>query len=161
MTSDALFRSSVMTVEPQWIDYNGHLNMAYYNVLFDHGVDEAFAGLGLGPDYVKTHNASFYTMEVHLTYLRELMEGDPVSITLQMLDCDAKRCHFIQSMYHATEGYLAATSEQICMHVDMGLKKSAPFPAEIHDNIKAMQERHAALPRPPQVGHVIGIPRKA
>ena len=51
----APFRSSVMTVEPQWIDYNGHLNMAFYNVFFDRCVDEVFLTLGLGPDYAKAH----------------------------------------------------------------------------------------------------------
>ena len=50
----APFVSSVMQVEPDWIDYNGHLNMAYYNVLFDRAVDEAFGLLGCGPDYLKT-----------------------------------------------------------------------------------------------------------
>jgi acyl-CoA thioester hydrolase len=43
------FRSSIMTVKPEWIDYNGHLNMAYYNVLFDHGADEVYEDLGFGP----------------------------------------------------------------------------------------------------------------
>lgn len=160
MTSDALFRSSVMTVEPQWIDYNGHLNMAYYNVLFDRCVDQAFESFGLGPDYVKARNASFYTMELHVTYLRELHDGDPVVVTLQLLDRDAKRCHFFQEMYHAEKGYLAATAEQMSMHVDMAAKKSAPFPPDVATHIAAMHEAHRHLPRPPQAGHVIAIPRK-
>src|ERR1700692_4890924 len=77
----APFVSSVMQVEPGWIDYNGHLNMAYYNVLFDRAVDEAFELLGCGADYVETSRHSCYTAEVHLRYLRELRAGDPVRVT--------------------------------------------------------------------------------
>ncbi|WP_342641582.1 thioesterase family protein [Rhodoligotrophos ferricapiens] len=161
MDNTAPFESTTMHVEPQWIDYNGHLNMAYYNVLFDRCSDEAFALFGLGPDYVKARNASFYTLEAHVTYLRELIVNAPVKVTLQLLDFDTKRCHIFQQMYHAEEGFLAATSEQMFMHVDMGLKKSAPFPDDVLARIRAMREAHAHLPIPPQVGHVMGIPRKA
>jgi acyl-CoA thioester hydrolase len=82
----APFVSSVMHVEPEWIDYNGHLNVAYYNVLFDRAVDEAYELLGIGLDYVRQRNSSVYTVEVHLRYLRELHAGDPVRVTLQLLD---------------------------------------------------------------------------
>jgi acyl-CoA thioester hydrolase len=68
----APFVSSTMTVEPSWIDYNGHMNMAYYHVLFDRAVDEAFEVVGLGPDYVAERNASYYVAEVHTLYRREL-----------------------------------------------------------------------------------------
>ena len=78
----APFVSSVMRVEPQWIDYNGHLNMAYYNVLFDRAVDEVYELLGSAPTTSKTHNHSTFTAEVHVRYLRELHEDDPVRVDL-------------------------------------------------------------------------------
>ena len=87
----APFVSSVMRVDPGWIDYNGHLNMAYYNVLFDRAVDEVFELLGCGVDYVKTRKHSCYTAEVHVRYLRELHAGDAVKVTWQLIDYDAKR----------------------------------------------------------------------
>src|SRR6187551_3357809 len=92
----APFVSSVMRVEPQWIDYNGHLNVAYYNVLFDRAVDEAYELLGIGPDYLKQHRHSTMVAEVHVRYLRELHEGDPVRVTVQLLDYDAKRFHVFE-----------------------------------------------------------------
>ena len=150
-----------MKVEPAWIDYNGHLNMAYYNVLFDRAGDEAFASVGLGPDYVKERNASFFTLECHLTYVHELHAHDSVRIETQFLDYDAKRVHYVQQMFHATEGWLACVTEIIVMHIDMNLKKSAPFPADVMEKIEGMRAAHAHLPVPPQVGHRIGIPRKA
>src|SRR5437660_198949 len=84
----APFVSSVMRVEPSWIDYNGHLNMAYYNVLFDRAVDEAFALVGCGAEYVKTRAHSCFTAEVHVRYLRELTADDPVRVTFQLLGYD-------------------------------------------------------------------------
>ena len=66
----APFVSSTMRVEPGWIDYNGHLNMAFYNLLIDRAVDEAFELVGLGPDYVTERNCSFFTAEAHVRYLR-------------------------------------------------------------------------------------------
>ena len=161
MAYPAPFEGRPQKVEDQWIDYNGHFNMAYYNVLFDRAGDEAFDLVGLGPDYVKQANASFFTLEAHITYLRELHAHDQVRITTQFLDCDAKRVHYVQQMYQASAGWLSCVTENIVMHVDMAAKKSTPFPPEVLEKIKAVCAAHKALPVPPQVGHRIGIPRKA
>ncbi len=86
----APFVSSVMKVEPAWIDYNGHLNMAYYNVLFDRAVDEVFELLGCGADYVKKGFSTF-TAEVHVRYLRELegRRSGPRDVPTARLRCQA------------------------------------------------------------------------
>ncbi len=152
--------SGIMTVRPDWIDYNGHLNMAYYNVLFDTAVDQVFEQLGLGPDYVKTRNASFFTAEIHVCYLRELSAGMPVIVSLQLIDFDEKWAHFYQELRHAEEGWLSATSEQMSLHVDMKVKKAAPWPDDVYANIRALGEAQRDLPRPERAGRKIGIPRK-
>lgn len=154
------FRSSVMTVEPDWIDYNGHLNMAYYNVLFDRCVDQAFLTLGLGPDYVRRTGFSFFTAEAHVCYLRELAEGAPVYSTFRLVDHDVKRVHAFQELFHAEEGWLSATSETMTLHVDLGEKRVAPWPDEVMERLGAMQAAHGALPAPEQLGRRIGIRRK-
>jgi len=82
-------------------------------------------------------------------------------VETQFLDCDAKRVHYVQQMFHAAEGWLACVVEVIVMHIDMGLKKSAPFPPDVMEKIQQMHDAHKALPVPPQVGHKIGIPKKA
>jgi acyl-CoA thioester hydrolase len=160
MAANSPFLVSDLSIKPEWIDYNGHLNMAYYLVLFDQCVDAAFEEFGLGPDYVKERNASFYTLEVHIAYLQELTLEDKVNVELRMLDYDTKRTHYFEEMYHAEKGYLAATMECICMHVDMNTKRGAPFPDDVYARIGAMYERHKDLPVPSQVGNVIGIKRK-
>ena len=156
----APFVSSVMRVEPAWIDYNGHLNMAYYNVLFDRCVDEAYELIGCGLVYLEQTRHSTFTAEVHVRYLRELHEGDPVRATFQLLDYDAKRIHYFQELRHAEEGWLSATSENMTLHVDMTAKKTAPFPDFIAAQLARMKAAHAHLPLPDGVGRRIAMPGK-
>ncbi len=100
----APFLSSVMQIEPQWIDYNGHLNMAYYNVMFDRAVDELWLNLGIGPAYLKERHGSTFTAECHVRYLREIHLGDPVQISILLVGADEKRLHTFEELRHATEG---------------------------------------------------------
>ncbi len=155
----APFVSSVMKVEPAWIDYNGHLNMAYYNVLFDRAVDEVFELLGCGVDYVKTGFSTF-TAEVHVRYLRELHASDPVRVTFQLLAYDSKRMHYFEQLFHAHEGWVSATSENMSLHVDMNAKRVAPFPPSVTKRLEQMKASHAQLPLPEAAGRRITMPSK-
>lgn len=147
-------------VEKAWVDLNGHMNMAYYHLLFDESLGKPFGDLGIGWEYTQEGEGTTFTVEVHVCYLNELMEGDPVRITYQLLDWDDKRVHFFGHMYHAEKGYLAATSEQMCVHVDMKTRRISPFSEAHQSKIATMMEEHRALPRPVQAGRVIGIRRK-
>lgn len=156
----APFVSSPMEVEPSWIDYNGHLNMAYYHVLFDRAVDEAFGVVGLGPDYVEKRGASFFAAEIHTLYKRELAANDPVRVTLQLIDVDEKRLHYYLELRHARENFVAATSENLSLHVDLGTRRVTPFPADIAGALAVMKAAHARLARPAALGRVIGFAAK-
>jgi acyl-CoA thioester hydrolase len=156
----APFVSSPMCVDPAWLDYNGHLNMAYYNVLFDRAVDEVYELLGCGLAYVEESRHSCYTAEVHLRYLRELHAGDPVRVTFQLLDCDAKRLHYFEELRHAEDGWLSATSENMALHVDMTARKTAPFPKAIAARLARMKAVHAGLALPEAAGRRIEMRRK-
>ena len=157
----APFVSSVMRVEPAWIDYNGHLNMAYYNVLFDRAVDEAFELLGCGVDYVRTRRHSCFTAEVHVRYLRELHSGDPVQVSIQLIDYDQKRMHYFEELRHAEEGWISATSENMSLHVDMRAKKTTAVAPDIGQRLARMKAAHAHLPRPEAAGRRVAMPGKA
>src|SRR5215475_4894762 len=153
--------SSIMRVEPDWIDYNGHLNMAYYNVLFDRAVDETYELIGVGADYVAKRRQSIFTAEIHVRYLRELHAGDPVRVSFQLIDFDAKRLHYFEQLHHAVEGFLSATSENMALHVDMAARKTVPFPQTIAARLARMKAAHAALPLPDAVGRRIAMPGKS
>jgi len=152
------FVAPAMTVEPAWIDYNGHLNMAYYNVLFDRALDHAAALIGLGPDYVAT-GFSFFTAEAHVRYLREVHEGERVEVRIRLFDADAKRLHWWEELWSLDRGVLSATSETLTLHVDMRAKKVAPFAAPMLAAIEAWRAADAALPRPEGAGRRVGIGR--
>jgi acyl-CoA thioester hydrolase len=156
----APFVSSLMRVEKAWIDYNGHLNMAYYNVLFDRAVDEAYEALGIGLDYLKQTHHSTFTAEAHVRYLRELHENDPVRVTFQLLDFDSKRMHYFETLLHAEEGWVSATLENMSLHIDMAAKKAAPFPDSVMRALAAMKAEHAHLPVPEGIGRGIKMPGK-
>ena len=102
----APFLTTVMQIEPEWIDYNGHLNMAYYNVLFDRGIDQMWLEFGIGPDYLKARNHSTFTVECHIRYLREIHLGDPVRVSIHVIAADEKRIHTFEELRHVTEGWI-------------------------------------------------------
>lgn len=146
-------------VPAEWIDYNGHMNVAYYVLAFDQGTDRFLGTLGMDPDYPRREGGSTFALEMHVTYDRELKQGDPYVVHTQLIDADAKRIHMHHTMRHATEGWLAATNEVITMHIDMGQRRSAPFPAHIQPRVDALRSAHATLPRPATLGRLIGIRR--
>lgn len=146
-------------VQAEWIDYNGHMNIAYYVVAFDRATDALFDRLDLGRDYVGRTNCSAFVMEMHINYERELKRGDPLRIAVQLIDADAKRLHLFHSMYHAEAGFRAATVEMLLLHVELDGPRSAPFPAAQRAAIEDLLAEHRQLERPPQLGRVIGIKR--
>lgn len=156
----APFVSSLMRIEPQWIDYNGHLNMAYYTVLFDRAVDELYELIGIGPSYLETRKHSTMVAEMHVRYVREIHEGDPVRVTVQLLGHDAKRFHLFEQLFHATEGWLSATCESMTLHVDMTAKKVVPFPDDVMQAMARLRASHTALPAPVGAGRRIAMPEK-
>jgi acyl-CoA thioester hydrolase len=156
----APFLASVMQIEPQWIDYNGHLNMAYYNVMFDRAIDELWLKLGIGPGYMKERHGSTFTAECHVRYLREIHLGDPVQVSVLLVGADEKRLHTFEEMRHASEGCLSATSENMTIHIDMTARKTAPFPMDIRRRIETLANAHAGIPRPEGIGRKIAMPAK-
>ena len=156
----APFLSSIMQIEPQWIDYNGHLNMAYYNVMFDRAIDELWLQLGIGPTYMRERHGSTFTAECHVRYLREIHLGDPVQVAVLLLAADEKRLHTFEELRHATEGWVSATSENITIHIDMTMRRTGPFPSDIRARIAAVAEAHASAPRPDGIGRKVEMPNR-
>ena len=156
---DSLIWSPLMELEPAWIDYNGHLNMAFYNVLFDRGCDEAFERFGMGPNYAKERKLTAYTAEIHVRYIREIHLGDKVCSSYQIVEHDEKRIHAFQELRHQ-HGWLSATSETLTLHVDRSGPKVTPFPDNVMAKIEVVAQAHKNLPYPEDAGRRIEIRRK-
>ena len=147
-------------VPSNWIDYNGHMNVAYYVLAFDHATDAFMDALGMGRDYRERDKCSAFVVETHVNYQRELVAGDPLRITTQLLGFDSKRIHYFHRLYHDERKFLSATSELMIIHVDLAERHSASMPLAVLDRLGALMSAHIQLPRPPQSGRVIGVRAK-
>jgi acyl-CoA thioester hydrolase len=148
-----------LAVQPEWIDYNGHTNMAYYVVMFDKATDVLFDALNIGRAYRHRTDHSMYALETHVTYGRETRLGDRAKVAARLIDADAKRLHFFLRMTMAGDGAQVATFEAVVLHVDMAGGRAAPFPAPIQAGIDAMLADHRTQPLPPEIGRKVGLRR--
>ena len=146
-----------MTVRPEWIDYNRHMNIAYYVLVFDQALDHAFPAMGFEPERLRPIHGSTFTAELHVTNQRELHLGDPLRVTTQLLDFDDKRCHFLQCLHHGGEGYLAATQEWLMLFVDLERRRVAAMPDWLRQRLGAVRSAHAGLALPPVAGRAISL----
>jgi len=144
-------------VLPEWIDVNGHMNVAYYVLAFDFGLDPLWDQLGITSEYVESSNCSTFAVECHITYQMELMEDAPLLVTTQILAYDEKRIHHFQRMYHADRHYLAATAEWLALHVDLTSRRVTPWPQSILSALQEFTERQGVLPKPAEVGQEIRL----
>jgi acyl-CoA thioester hydrolase len=146
-------------VAREWIDYNGHMNVAYYVLAFDRATDLLLDYLGVGEAYRRATNRSIFALEAHVTYEHELREGEVFVVETRLVDADRKRLHLFHAMTKDDSGELAATIEVMALHVDLAGPRSAPLPDEAWAKIETLLAAHRQLPAPPQLGRKIGIRR--
>jgi acyl-CoA thioester hydrolase len=144
-------------VLPEWIDVNGHMNVAYYVMAFDLGVDALWEDLGITMEYIENSGGSTFAVESHVTYRQELVEGDPYVVTAQILAYDSKRIHQFQRLYHAEKGFLAATGEWMNLHVDLEARRVSPWPESILERLAAVAAGQSEQPYPALAGQQMKI----
>jgi carnitine 3-dehydrogenase len=147
------------TVNPDWVDYNRHMTEAAYLTAFGWATDALFRYIGDDEAY-RLAGHSFYTVETHINYEREVSVNEPLRFTTQVLDVDAKRLHFFHAMFHGDSGMRLATTEQMLVHVEMAEGRSAPILSEVAEALAAVIASHRQLPTPPEVGRTMKIKRK-
>ncbi len=154
MTVDQLDGIAIASgkVLPEWIDINGHMNVAYYVLAFDLGVDTLWAQLGITGEYIETTQCSTFAVECHVTFQAELKEAEPYIVTSQILAYDEKRVHQFQRMYHAEDKYLAATAEWLNLHIDLTSRRVKPWPESILSALQEVADRQGKLPMPKEAG---------
>ncbi len=160
ITFPAPVRTATRRVPAGWIDYNGHMNVAYYTMAFDQATDEVLELLGVGESFVREARMGPMALQTQIIYLDELLEGTRFACDFQLLDADEKRIHFFLTMHNLDRNVVAATYESITINVDLEARRSAPYPPEARRRIEAMRHAHAALPRPELAGRPIGLRRK-
>ena len=121
-----------------WTDYNGHMNVAYYVLIFDvYGAEKLMADFQMGEKSAKTTNKSTMVVESHITYNQEVKEGDEVDVNLTYFNHDKKRLLYKLEMIHKSKKYLVSTIESLSLYVDLKERKVAEFEEE---KIKIMDE---------------------
>ena len=146
------------TVPRDWVDYNGHMSESCYLLVFGDQSDAFFRLIGIDEAY-RARGHSLFTIQTMIFNLAEAHLGDPLSLSLQLLDADEKRLHIFHTMHNAATGELLATGEQMLVHVDMAAGRSAPMPPELQARVQAILAAHATLLRPAQAGRSIAIKR--
>lgn len=157
MTVPAPFDRYRGEVRPEWIDLNGHMNLAYYTVLFDFATDLLFETIGIGKEYKQTTNHGTFVVETHNLYEQELLVGERVRVVTQILGADDKRVHLAHEMYGASGDGRAATQELMFLSIDLGLRRVVPFLPNVRGNIAAAAAAHAVLPRPAWAGRRLAM----
>jgi len=148
--------ASTRRVPPAWADYNGHVHESRYLQLFADATDALLSALGVDANYL-TSGGSYFTVETHLSHLRQLVAGDAVHVTTQVLDADEKRLHVFHVLLREHETDPIATAEQMLLHVDTASGRASPSREPVRGRVAELTQQHAALPRPERAGRSIGV----
>lgn len=153
-TSFAEHRERVL---PEWVDAAGELRPAFAVVIFDHAIDRLYDGIGIGDAYREATSFSTFTLETHSLFETPLCAGEEALVRSHILDVDAKRMHIAQEMFRPGERERAALMEQLSIHIDLTVRRSAPFPPERLAQIRAAMAAQADWPRPAGTGQRIAL----
>lgn len=145
------------SVRPEWIDVNEHMNVAYYVLAFDQGVDALWASFGITDDYLRDRRGTTFAVESHVTWQRELKLAERFVITSQILAYDEKRIHQFMRMYHADRGVVAATAEWLNLHVHLDERRVTPWPEDVLANIAGFAASQGEGERPADAGKRIHV----
>jgi acyl-CoA thioester hydrolase len=157
-TIEAPFARYEGEVRPEWIDINGHMNLAYYTVLFDCATDLLFEVIGIGRQYKDATGHGTFVVETHNRYERELLVGERMRVASQILGADQKRVHLAHEMFRLADGTRAATQELLFLSIDLSRRRVVPFLPEAAARLGRAAAAHARLPQPAWAGRHIALP---
>lgn len=145
------------TVRRQWIDYNGHMSEAFYVLVFGYTTDAFLDAVGLGQAYRSKQNVSAFTVEAHIRYLDQALQGEPLHVSALLTDCDAKKARIFHTMRRGRDGDVLATEEVLLLHVDTSSEKVRPFDEGIAGQLRELAQKHTAYARPVDLGRAISL----
>lgn len=146
------------TVRPEWIDHNGHMNLAYYVLAFDLALDKFFDRFGMNQSYRDATGCSTFAGDIHVYYKRELHEGDAFRVTSTLLGFDEKRIRYMNQMYRTDDGSEVALQEALSLHVDLTRRRVCPMHEPLTSGLAAIQAAQGRIEVPPEVGRTIEKP---
>jgi carnitine 3-dehydrogenase len=142
-------------VPADWVDYNGHVHESRYLQLFGDATDAFMRFLGVDAEYLRAAG-SYFTVETHLSHLRELDAGDRAEVATQLLAADEKRLHVFHTLLREGEESPLATAEQLLLHVDAASGRAGPAREDVLARVRRVAAAHAALDAPERAGRRVG-----
>jgi carnitine 3-dehydrogenase len=145
-----------LRVPPEWVDYNGHMHESRYLQVFGDAADALFRFVGIDSEYLAA-GGSYYTVETHLSLLRQVLAEERLHVTTQVLGYDPKRLHAFHALHRSADDVLLATAEQMYLHVDTIAGRAGAAADVVLAQISRLAEAHAGLPRPERAGRRIEL----
>ncbi len=134
-------------MQPEWIDYNGHLRDAYYGLIISYAIDELMDTVGIDEAYRQRTRNTLYSMEMHIYFLREIKRDDDIVVKMSVIGADKKRIHLSAALHCARLPEAAATTDLMLLHVHQGeTVKSELFPADVRAKIDTLVQLSAQHP---------------
>ena len=156
-----IFQSNIQNVKKEWIDYNGHMNVAYYTLAFDHSLDDFLETiLEIGPTFVKKEKQGPYSLQSNYHYLDELRLGDKFFSKIYIIDSDKKKVHIVLEMIDFKTKRQVAVCETLLINVDLNIRKSVNYGDHVIKKIEQYQAKCSEIQLPLQIGKNIKIIKK-
>ena len=148
-----------LIVKPEWLDPNGHMNVAFYLRAVDDGSNAFFDDIGLGWAYTQAGAGSVFVTRCNLDFHRELFAGDTLCVTTQLIDWNSKLLHCYCEVFNQDTNLLAATCETLYMHIAFATRRGAEMPTSAQARLAEIQTAHQTLARPTTLNRPLGIRR--
>ncbi len=156
-----IFQSKVQNVKKDWIDYNGHMNVAYYTLAFDNSLDDFLEiVLEIGPTFVKKEKKGPYSLQANYHYLDELRLGDKFFVNIYLIDSDKKKVHLVLEMIDFDTKRQVSVCETILINVDLNIRKSVNYGSDVIKRIEQYQAICSDFQLPLQIGKNLKIIKK-
>ena len=156
-----LFESNVQSVHEDWIDYNGHMNVAYYTLAFDKALDDFLEkNLEIGPTYVEKEKKGPYSLQANYHYLDELRLTEKFFTKIYLINSDKKKIHLVLEMINFNTNKQVAVCETLLINVDLSIRKSVEYDIDVINRIEDYKNNCKSYSLPPHIGKEIKIRKK-
>ena len=156
------FYSRVRKVRKTWIDYNGHMNVAYYTAAFDKAIDEFLEKeVGIGPSFIKEKKQGSYALQTQYRYLKELLLENTFHVSIFVIDFKKNQIHLMAQMSTPSSKEINASCETIMVNVDLRQRQSCEYPQFVFKKLSDLHEASKDLRSSTVTGHSIGLRRRS
>lgn len=150
-------RFAEVTVPPEYIDYNGHMNVMHYTGVANIAVVNFFTSLLLDEERLAAQNRGFFALRQVISYLSEIREGERIAVHSGLIGYDRKRLHFIHYIVNLDKMRVASTDERVAMHIDLNVRRSTEFDPALLEELADARARYAALDWQPELSGAIQL----